>query len=440
MKSHTAKIENRREVFVWMVYDWAASAFTTTVLAGFFPIFFKSYYSEAAAATVSTARLGAANSVAAVLMGLLAPTLGAMADKSQNKHRFLLFFSVCGALLTAGLALVGRGDWFLAAAIYALAAFAQSASLIFYDSILPAITKRQNIDLVSALGYALGYLGGGIVFAINISMYLWPAMFGLSSEVAAVKISFVIVGIWWIVFALPLIYQNRKHAKAKSPQPHTAFKARVQQGLKQIAQTAKHAKQLKTLLLFLIAFLFYNDGISTTMKMAIDYGMAIGFQSSDLMVALLIVQFVGVPATYGYGKIFSYFSAKSGIYSGIAIYLVVVAWGFFMQQTWEFYGLAVLIGIAQGGTQSLSRSLYARLIPAEREAEFFGLFNLLGRFSGIFGPVTMGAIGLMTGDSRWSLLGIATFFAIGAVLLWRVDEENAERELEAVGERPVHDQ
>lgn len=439
MVKKATTIENRGEVFVWTLYDWAVSAFTTTVMAGFFPIFFKDYYSVSVEATVSTARLGGANSAAALLMGLLAPVLGAIADKGRNKKTFLFFFCVLGALLTVALSLVGEGDWFLAAAFYALAAFAQSASFVFYDAILPSITKRQNIDYVSALGYALGYLGGGLVFALNVWMYLQPSLFGLEDEAAAVKASFVIVGVWWVVFALPLAFVKTKTNAAKIESRKTAWTASVKDGLREIGRTARRAKQYKTLLLFWAAFLLYNDGVSTTIKMAIDYGLAIGFERKDLIIALLLVQFVGVPATYGYGKLFSCFSPKLGIYTAIGIYLLAIAWGAFMGSSWEFYGLAFLIGLVQGGIQSLSRSYYARLIPAEKEAEFYGLYNLLGRFSGIVGPLAMGAIGLATGESRWSLAGIALFFVAGAVLLLGVKEEKAVEELRARGERPVHD-
>ncbi len=439
MVKQSPKIENRGEVFVWTLYDWAVSAFTTTVMAGFFPLFFKDFYDPSEAATVSTARLGGANSVAALLMGLVAPVLGAIADKGRSKKRFLFFFCLLGAALTASLALVNEGDWLLAAALYALAAFAQSASFIFYDALLPSITKRQNVDYVSALGYAFGYLGGGVVFAVNVWMYLQPAFFGLADQVAAVKASFIMVAAWWVLFALPLAFVETKRQAEETATEKKPISTSVKEGLREFAGTVRHVKHYKTLFLFLAAFLLYNDGVSTTIKMAVDYGMAIGFATQDLIIALLLVQFVGVPATFAYGKLFSYFSPKSGIYTAIAVYLLAVVWGAWMDSSWEFYGLAVLIGLVQGGIQSLSRSFYARLIPAQKEAEFFGLYNLLGRFSGIVGPLLMGALGLATGESRWTLAGIAVFFVAGGALLLAVQEEKAVEELHARGERPVHE-
>lgn len=439
MQKKSPKIENRREVFVWSLYDWAVSAFTTTVMAGFFPIFFKDFFDASEAATVSTARLGGANSVAALLMGLSAPVLGAIADKGRSKKRFLFFFCVLGAALTAALSLVSEGDWFLAAALYALAAFAQSASFIFYDALLPSITKRENVDYVSALGYALGYLGGGVLFALNIWMYLQPSFFGLADQVAAVKASFVIVAVWWVLFALPLAFVQTNKPAGEPTQERKPIATSVKEGLREFAGTVRHAKSYKTLFLFLGAFLLYNDGVSTTIKMAVDYGMAIGFSTKDLIVALLLVQFVGVPATFAYGTLFSYFSPKSGIYAAIVVYLLAITWGTLMDSGWEFYGLAVLIGLVQGGIQSLSRSFYSRLIPAGKESEFYGLYNVLGRFSGIFGPLIMGALGLATGESRWTLAGIAVFFLAGGLLLLAVKEENAVEELRALGEHPVHE-
>lgn len=440
MNQKTAKIENKRQVSVWILYDWAVSAFTTTVMAGFFPVFLKNYYDTSAEATLSTARLGGANSAAAVLMLLLAPVLGAIADKGRYKSQFLFLFTTLGALLTMGLALVGEGAWLLAAALYALAAFCQSASYIFYDALLPSITKRRNIDFVSALGYAVGYLGGGIVFALNIWMYLQPSLFGLRDQPEAVKASFVVAGLWWALFAVPLIISTKRSDQSRKGTARAPVLQSVKQGLQQVGRTARDAKQFKMLFLFLLAFLIYNDGVSTTMKMAVDFGLAIGFESDDLILALLLVQFVGVPATYAYGKIFSHFSPKSGIYVAIAVYLLSISWGAVMDSAWEFYGLAVLIGLVQGGIQSLSRSYYARLIPANKEAEFFGLYNLLGRFGGILGPLMMGAIGLLTGESRWTLAAIAFFFIVGGLLLLRVNEHKAADELRAMGEQPVHDE
>lgn len=325
----------------------------------------------------------------------------------------------------------------MAAVLYGLAAFSQSASFIFYDAMLPGITTRKNIDFVSSLGYAAGYLGGGLVFAVNIWMYLQPTVFGLSDQNAAIKASFVVVAVWWCLFAMPLILLGRS-TKGATPEASRSIATNVRQGISEFSQTIRHAKRLKTLFVFLLAFLLYNDGVSTTIKMAVDYGLAIGFGTKHLIIALLVVQFVGVPATYGYGKLFSHFSPKTGIYAAIGVYLLALLWGAFMDSTWEFYGLAALIGLVQGGIQSLSRSYYARLIPAEKESEFFGLYNLLGRFSGIFGPLAMGALGLATGQSRWTLAAIAVFFLLGGVLLLRVKESRGAEELLAAGEHPVH--
>jgi UMF1 family MFS transporter len=258
-----------------------------------------------------------------------------------------------------------------------------------------------------------------------------------------VKASFVMVGLWWAVFTIPLLVWGRSSvpdsADPEARVPRKPIAENLKAGLREVGRTARRVKHFKTVFLFLLAFLLYNDGVSTTIRMAVDYGLAIGFGSEHLILALLVVQFVGVPATYAYGKLFSRFSPKTGIYVAIGIYLLALLWGVFMDQIWEFYGLAMLIGLVQGGIQSLSRSFYARLIPAQKESEFFGLYNLLGRFSGIVGPLAMGLLGLATGQSRWTLASVAVFFLLGGTILIRVQEARAVEELHAAGERPVHD-
>jgi UMF1 family MFS transporter len=280
-------VENnsRQQIFVWTLYDWAVSAFTTTVVAGFFPIFFKDYYSGDVAATTSTARLGGANSAAALTLAFLAPVLGAIADRGHYQKQFLLFFSTAGAVLTAALALIGQGAWLIAASVYAAAALCQSASFIFYDALLPGITTRRNVDFVSALSYAAGYLGGGLVFAVNIWMYLQPDLFGLKGGIAAIRASFVVVALWWGLFALPLIVCGRS-TRTDADEPRGPLAANAKAGLSEFRQTLRLAKQRKTVFLFLAAFLLYNDGVSTTIRMAVDYGLAIGFGSEHLMIAL----------------------------------------------------------------------------------------------------------------------------------------------------------
>lgn len=405
----------------WAMYDWANSAFATTIVAGFFPIFFKQYWSIGTDATVSTFQLGVANSTASVIVALCAPMLGAIADSGSTKKRLLLAFAGMGIVMTGALFFVAQGRWQLAAALYVLAFVGFSSSNIFYDSLLVSVADGESLDRVSARGFALGYLGGGLLFALNVTMTLTPQTFGLASTSAAVRVSFLSVAVWWAVFSIPLAL--RVH------EPHDGTRQRgwtaVIAGFRQLRATLRQVRQLRVVLLFLVAYWLYIDAVSTIIRMAVDYGMALGFKPTSLIVALLITQFVGFPAALAFGVIGTRWGTKQGILLGLAIYSGVAIWGFFMQQEWEFYVLAIAIGMVQGGVQSLSRSLYSRLIPEQQAAEFFGFYNMWGKFAAIIGPVLMGWVGLLTGNPRFGVLALVILLVCGAGLLMRVQEAGA---------------
>jgi len=406
-----------RTVWSWALYDWANSAFSTTVMAGFFPLFFKQHWSAGVDVTESTLRLGLASSAASLTVALLAPVLGAIADGSAARRAFLLWFAGLGILATASLYGVPQGAWLAAAAVYVVAIVGFSGANVFYDSLLVAVAPPGRSDFVSALGYAVGYLGGGLLFAVNVAMTLRPSAFGLSSPVEAVQVSFLTVAVWWTVFSVPLALNVRE-----DPAPGAAAKAgdRVREGLRELADTFRRARELKTVLLFLIAYWLYIDGVHTIVRMAVDYGLALGFPSNSLITALLITQFVGFPSAILFGKIGERAGARTGILVGIGVYVVVAIWGYRMHEVWEFYALAVTVGLVQGGVQALSRSLYSRLIPRERSAQFFGFYNMLGRFAAVLGPVIMGGVSYATGNPRLSILAIISLFIAGAALLLKV--------------------
>jgi UMF1 family MFS transporter len=415
--------EERKKIVSWALYDWANSAFATTVMAGFFPIFFKQYWSAGVDPTVSTFHLGAANSVESVIVAALAPVLGAIADRGGAKKRFLLFFAGLGIAATAALALVGRGGWTAAAALYVVAAGGFAGSLIFYDALLVGVCGEDRVDAVSALGYALGYLGGGLLFAVNVAMTLWPRAFGLADAGEAVRLSFVSVALWWALFSVPLLRWV--------PEPPGAGRAAgwdaVGAGFRQLARTLREVRRLKVVFLFLAGYWLYIDAVDTIVRMAVDYGLSLGFDSRSLIVALLITQFVGFPAAIAFGSIGGRLGAKQGILIGLAVYVGVTLWAYGMRRPAEFYALAAVIGLVQGGVQSLSRSLYTRIIPKTKAAEFFGFYNMLGKFAAVIGPLLMGWVGLVTGSPRHSILSIAALFAAGAVLLLFVDEKRGAR-------------
>jgi UMF1 family MFS transporter len=429
----------KRAIWGWAMYDWANSAFATTVMAGFFPIFFKQFWSHGADVNVSTAQLGFGNSLASLLVALMAPVLGAIADKGSAKKKFLTFFAYLGVLMTAGLFLIQKGQWALAIFIYAMGVIGFSGANIFYDALLPEIVGEDRIDYVSGLGFAMGYLGGGLLFLLNVLMTLMPAKFGLPDAGTAVRYAFISVALWWGLFTLFTLFWVPEKRAPSAAQQQTAF---IKAGFQQFLGTFRKVRHLKTVFLFLVAYWFYIDGVDTIIRMAVDYGMSLGFQANDLIVALLITQFVGFPSALIFGKLGQRWSVRKSIYVAIGIYMCVTVWGTLMTNRQEFYILAIIIGFVQGGIQALSRSYYSRLIPKNKAAEYYGFYNMLGKFAAIFGPALMGIVGLIARRSlmppsptpeqmlhigqlasRWGIASILLLFLVGAILFYFVDEE-----------------
>ncbi len=430
--------DSKKAIFGWAMYDWANSAFATTVMAGFFPIFFKKYWSAGADVNVSTARLGLANSIAGVVIALMAPVLGAIADKGSAKKKFLMFFSFMGIVMTMSLYIVSKGEWSSAVLLYVLATVGFLGGNIFYDSLIVGVASEKRLDFVSALGFSTGYLGGGILFGFNVWMTLSPGTFGFADAGEAVRFSFLTVGIWWAVFSIPVFMFVKEPETDQSVSGTGAVKA----GLGQFMHTFREIRHLKTVFLFLAVYWLYIDGVDTIIVMAVDYGMSIGFESNDLIVALLITQFVGFPSAIAFGYIGQKIGAKRGIYIAIGVYLFVSVWGAFMRDKHEFYILAIIIGLVQGGIQALSRSFYARIIPANKSAEYFGFYNMIGKVATVLGPVVMGGAGLLVRSmgyssdiaSRASIISISLFFIVGGILFYFVDEEKGREEVKYLEE------
>jgi UMF1 family MFS transporter len=412
------RMNNKKSIYSWALYDWANSAYATTVMAGFFPLFFKSYYSPEAEVTMSTAQLGFANSLSSFIIVLIAPLLGAIADKASLKKRFLFIFAYLGILMSGALALVHQGDWQMAVFVYVLANIGFMGSDTFYDGLLPSVSKDNNVDFVSGLGFALGYLGGGILFAINVVMLQEYSLFGFENEAEAIQASFISVALWWVLFSIPLFL----FVEEKKDENYKAGHA-IKDGYLRLKNTFSKIKKLKGLLTFLVAYWLYIDGVDTIIRMAVDYGMALGFSSNDLILSLLIVQFVGFPATLIFSKLAQIMDTKKAILLAIGVYLFILFWAVRMSEVYEFYLLAVMIALVQGGIQALSRSYYSKMIPQTHAAEFFGFYNFLGKFAAILGPMLIAFMALLTHDSRLSMASISIFFIIGAILLYSVDEK-----------------
>lgn len=399
------------------MYDWANSAFATTVIAGFFPVFFKEYWNTGVPVTESTFRLGVVSSLGSLLIVLLAPVLGAVADYLGRRKGMLLAFACLGIVMTAGLYLVEQGAWQIAALLYVFALVGFSGSNIFYDSLLPYVSRPAAMERTSALGFSLGYLGGGLLLALNVLMTQNPGWFGLPDAGAAVRVSFVLVAVWWLVFSLPLILYVPEPGNA----PHPASTQILEIGFSRVWKTLHEVRRLRNVWLFLIAYWLYIDGVDTIIRMAVDYGLSLGFDQKNLILALLITQFTGFPAALVFGRLGTRYGPRTGILLALLVYMVVTVRGAFMDEVYEFYLLAFAIGLAQGGIQALSRSLYARMIPRERTAEFFGFYNMLGKFAAVLGPFLMGWTGALAGSPRAGILSLLVLFVAGALVLWRVE-------------------
>jgi UMF1 family MFS transporter len=325
-----------------------------------------------------------------------------------------------GMVMTGSLGMIAKGEWLTAIFVYVFANIGFSGGNIFYDSLLVSIVEKKKMDYVSALGYSLGYLGGGILFGLNVFMTLNPHLFGFASAAEAVRVSFFSVAIWWAIFSIPIfLFVKEPKVRAEQSVAHI-----ISAGFRQISCTFREIRQYKNIFLFLIGYWCYIDGVDTTVIMAVDYGLALGFDQSVLIKALLFTQFIGFPAAIIFGKIGEKVGTRAGIFIGITVYVLVALWGYFMDSPHEFYVLAIAVGLVQGGVQSLSRSFYGKIIPRESAAEFFGFYNMLGKFAAILGPFLMGLTSMVTGNPRYSIFAIIFLFVVGASILSAVRENN----------------
>ncbi|MFC6632969.1 MFS transporter [Microbulbifer taiwanensis] len=406
----------RRAIWGWAFYDWANSAFATVVLAGFFPLLFQDFWNAGVNAETSNLRLGWANAAASLLIALSAPLIGAFADAAAVRKRLLLLFAAAGILATALLAAVPGGAWLSAALLFVCATIGFLGANLLYDALLTSIAPPERWHAVSGLGFGLGYLGGGLLYLACVLAALNPDTFGFADSTGAALAAFVLTGLWWALFSLPLILWVREPPAAAA----SGSGALVGRTFRQLRSTIGHLYRYRTAALFLLAYWLYIDGVGTVIRMAVAYGRALGFERSHLILALLLVQFVGFPAAIAFAHLGERIGPQRGIYLGLAVYIVVCIWGAFIRSPWEFFAIAVLIGLVQGGVQALSRSCYARLIPAARSGEFFGFYNLMGKFAALIGPPLFGLFGSWFGDVRYSMLALILLFVGGGLILSRV--------------------
>lgn len=406
----------RPDIRAWAMYDLANSAFSTTVITAIFPVYFATVAGADLPPGEATRLLARTTTVALATSAILAPFLGALADYAPIKKRLLGLFAAIGCIAAGCLALVGRGDWFLAAICFGIGNVGFTASLTFYDSLLPHIAREDEIDRVSTSGYALGYLGGGVLLALNVAWILSPGTFGLRDGAQASRLSFASVAVWWSLFSIPLF------RRVPEPMVRTGTGARsiaelITASLKGLLHTIRELRRYRNAMLLLVAFVIYADGIGTIQRLATSYGAELGINQGALITAILLVQFAGVPFAFLFGALAARLGAKTSIFIGLAVYIALTIGAYYMKNERDFYILALMVATVQGGTQALSRSLFASMIPKARSSEFFGFFSIFEKFGAILGPAAFEMASRSTGSSRSAILSVIVFFVAGAAIL-----------------------
>ena len=406
-----------KSAWSWAVYDWANSAFATTVMAGFFPIFFKSYWASDLSDAESTFAIGSVNSLVGLLIAFSAPILGAFADAGDSKRKFLFSFIFLGIIATGYLFFIPESSWKLAVIFYGIGVIGFSGGNIFYDSLLVTVSKEKERNRVSALGFSLGYLGGGILFLLNVVMFLYPSWFGLESQIEAVLWSFMSVAIWWFVFSLPIYLKVKEPIQNIDRKPIYTV---ITEAFANLLNTARSIKKYKSAVIFLLAYFLYMDGVDTIIRMATSYGSDIGLSATSMIQALLLTQFIGFPATLVFGYYADKFGYKYSLSFAIIVYIFVVLFSAQMDTALEFYVVASVVGLVQGGVQAISRSFFSTLIPENKAAEFFGFYNFIGKSSVFIGPFMVSGIALLTESPNLGILSLLILFIPGLILLWKV--------------------
>ncbi|MCM0647919.1 MFS transporter [Clostridium swellfunianum] len=404
----------------WALYDWANSAYSMTVTTAILPLYFKSVFNNAGGAPeVSTAYWGYASSIATLFLAIIGPILGTVADYKGYKKKFFNIFFIMGIIATAMLALVPDASWVMLLVLYILSSIGFSGANVFYDAFLVDVTTEERMDKVSTWGFGLGYIGSTIPFIISMAIVMLAGIKTLPISVpTASKIAFVITAVWWLVFTIPMLKGvHQVHGIDVEPNP-------IFNSFKRIGKTFKNIKQHRKVFLFLLAYFFYIDGVDTIIKMASSYGSDLGVDSNTLLIVLLVTQFVAFPFAILYGRLAEKYKAKTMLFVGIIIYTLICIYGYFLKTKLDFWILAMLVGTSQGGIQALSRSYFGKLVPKENSNEFFGFYNIFGKFAAVFGPLLMGITTQITGKSNNGVLSIIVLFIVGGIILTRVPDNN----------------
>jgi UMF1 family MFS transporter len=416
---------SRPELRAWAMYDWANSGFQSTVITAVFPPFFSAVAAAGMPAPLATARFAWATTIAVAITAVLGPILGAIADYRAIKKKMMAVFVGIGVTTTMLMATIDMGEWQYAALLFMIANIAIASSFVFYDSLLPHIAAPEEMDRVSTAGYAIGYLGGGILLVINLLWILNPTAFGLADSVAGIKLSFVSVGVWWLMFSISLFRRVPEPPRALEAD-ETSDENPIRAAFVRVWETFHELRGYRQAFLMLVAFLLYNDGIQTVIRMAAIYGAEIGIDRNAQIEAFVVVQFVGIPFSFLFGALAGRIGAKTGIFIALAVYTGIILLAYFMTSAWQFFALAFLVGTVQGGSQALSRSLFARMIPKHKSSEYFGFFSVFEKFAGIAGPALFATSVSLFGSSRAALLSVIVFFVCGGLVLTRVNVAEGE--------------
>jgi MFS transporter, UMF1 family len=416
----------RRELRAWAMYDWANSAFQTTIVAAVFPIYFHKVAAFGLAPAEATSRFAWATTIAILIVAIVAPLLGAIADYAAMKKKLLAVFLGIGVVATLAMYWIESGDWKFALVLFVVGNVGVAGSIVFYESLLPHLVKEGELDRVSSAGYAVGYLGGGALLAVNLLMIQKPALFGIPDAGVGTRLSLASVGVWWLVFSIPLFRSVPEPARRVEPDEKPRGNA-LTSGAGRLVETFRELRRYRQAFLLLVAFLLYNDGIQTIVRMATTYGAELNIDDSAMILALLITQFIGVPFAFLFGSIAGKIGAKRAVFAGLAVYAGITILGYYMKNATEFLALAVLVGMVQGGTQALSRSLFASMIPRHKSSEFFAFFGVFERYAGILGPAVFAWVVEHSGTSRNAILSVILFFVIGAAILMFVDVDEGRR-------------
>ena len=421
----------KKIINAWSMYDWANSAFATTIMAAILPIYYRTIAEPTLTGNQITSYWAYTTAIAMLLIALITPVLGAMADYKGHKKRYLTIFALFGIVATSFMFFLKTGNWLLASTLFILGNIGFAGANVFYDSILPHIAQRDDIDQVSTRGYDMGYLGGGILLAINLLMiklpdfgFAQPLLVGVDLvefKILMTRLSLASVAVWWLIFTIPL-WRNIKEPPYKVQEDEKDFRP-IKAGFKRLADTFREIQKYGDLFKFLIAFWLYNDGIGTIIKMATTYGDEIGIGQDSLIIVLLLVQFLGIPFSFGFGWLAKKIGTKKSIFLSLGVYFLISIGGYFMSNATHFLILGFGVSMVQGGAQALSRSLYGRMVPKAKSAEFFSFFSVSGKFAGIVGPLVFGAVSQLFNNSRLGILSLIVFFISGAILLTRVDED-----------------